>query len=143
VRAEFPNPDRLLLPGTYVRAIIEQGVAENSFLTPQRAVTRNAKGEATALFVTPEGKVEQRVLAVDRSVGNNWLVSSGVKDGDRVIVEGTQLVRSGQDVTAVEVTIDDTTGEIRGRKQGSLSQPAATQSAQGDSDSQRASPARN
>jgi membrane fusion protein (multidrug efflux system) len=143
VRAEFPNPDRLLLPGTYVRAIIEQGVAENSFLTPQRAVTRNAKGEATALFVTPEGKVEQRVLAVDRSVGNNWLVSSGVKDGDRVIVEGTQLVRPGQDVTAVEVTIDDTTGEIRGRKQGSLPQPAATQSAQGDGDSQRASPARN
>jgi membrane fusion protein (multidrug efflux system) len=143
VRAEFPNPDRLLLPGMYVRAIIEEGVAENSFLTPQRAVTRNAKGEATALFVTPDGKVEQRVLAVDRSVGNNWLVSSGVKDGDRVIVEGTQLVRPGQDVTAVEVTIDDTTGEIRGRKQGSLSQPAATQSAQGDSDSQRASPARN
>jgi len=143
VRAEFPNPDRLLLPGMYVRAIVEQGVAENSFLAPQRAVTRNAKGEATALFVTPEGKVEQRVLAVDRSVGANWLVSSGVKDGDRMIVEGTLLVRPGQDVTSVEVTIDDTTGEIRGRTQGSLSQPAATQSAQGDSDSQRASPARN
>ena len=134
VRAEFPNPDRLLLPGMYVRAIIEEGVAENSFLAPQRAVTRNTKGEATALFVTPEGKVEQRVLAVDRSVGNNWLVSSGVKDGDRIIVEGTQLVRPGQDVTAVEVTIDDTTGEIRGRKQGSLPQPGATQSAQGDSE---------
>ena len=116
VRAEFPNPDHLLLPGVYVRAIVEQGVAENSFLLPQRAVTRDAKGAATALFVTPEGKVEQRVLAVDRSVGNNWLVSSGVKDGDRIIVEGTLLVRPGQDVTAVEVAIDDTTGEVRGRK---------------------------
>ena len=65
VRAQFPNPDRLLLPGMYVRAIIEEGVAENSFLAPQRAVTHNTKGEATALFVTPEGKVEQRVLSID------------------------------------------------------------------------------
>jgi membrane fusion protein (multidrug efflux system) len=143
VRAEFPNPDRLLLPGMYVRAIIEEGVAENSFLAPQRAVTHNAKGEATALFVTPEGKVEQRVLAVDRSVGNSWLVSSGVKDGDRMIVEGTQLVRPGQDVTAVEVEIDDTTGEVRGRSQGSAPQSGATKPAPGDNAPKPASPAGN
>ena len=143
VRAEFPNPDRLLLPGMYVRAIIEEGVAENSFLAPQRAVTHNAKGEATALFVTPEGKVEQRVLAVDRSVGNSWLVSSGVKDGDRIIVEGTHLVRPGQDVTAVEVVIDDATGEIRGREQGSAPQPGATKPAPGDKAPNLRSPAGN
>jgi len=143
VRAEFPNPDRLLLPGMYVRAIIEEGVAENSFLAPQRAVTRNARGEATALFVTPEGKVEQRVLSVDRSVGDNWLVSSGVHDGDRIIVEGALLVRPGQDVTAVEVVIDDTTGEIRGPKQGSSPPPGAAKSAPGGDEPKRASPAGN
>jgi membrane fusion protein, multidrug efflux system len=141
VRAEFPNPDRLLLPGMYVRAIVEQGVAENSFLAPQRAVTRNTKGEATALFVTQEGKVEQRVLSIDRSVGATWLVSSGVNDGDRIVVEGTLLVRPGQDVTAVEVSIDDTTGEVRGPKQGSAPQPSATNSAPGDNAPKPSSPA--
>lgn len=121
LRAEFPNPDRLLLPGMYVRAVISEGVAENSYLVPQRAVTRNTKGEATAMFVTAAGKVEQRVLTLGKNVGNNWLVSTGIQDGDRVIVEGTQLVRVGMDVSAVEVTIDDNTGEVRARKQGALS----------------------
>ena len=99
LRAEFPNPDRLLLPGMYVRALIEEGVAPNSYLVPQRAVTRNTKGEATAMFVAADGKVEQRVLSISRNVGNNWLVSSGIHDGDRVIVEGTLLVRPGQAVS--------------------------------------------
>jgi len=120
LRAEFPNPDRLLLPGMYVRAVISEGVAQNSYLVPQRAVTRNTKGEATAMFVGADGKVEQRVLTLGKNVGNNWLVSAGIKDGDRVIVEGTQLVRVGMEVSAVEVTIDDNTGEVRGRKQGAL-----------------------
>ena len=91
LRAEFPNPDRLLLPGMYVRALVEEGVAQNSFLVPQRAVSRNTKGEATAMVINAAGKVETRVLAVRNSVGNNWLVDSGVGDGDRVIVEGMQL----------------------------------------------------
>jgi len=143
VRAEFPNPDHLLLPGMYVRAVIEEGVAQNSFLVPQRAVTRNTKGEATAMFVTQTGKVEQRVLTVDRSVGNSWLTSSGVQDGDRIIVEGTLLVRPGQDVTGVEVTIDETSGEVRARKQGSLPQPGAPRFAQGDNEPKRASLAGN
>ena len=126
LRAEFPNPDRLLLPGMYVRATIEEGVAENSFLVPQRGVTRNTKGEATAMFINAEGKVEQRVLTVGRNIGNNWLVSAGIKDGDRVIVEGTQLVRAGQDVNCVEVTIDENTGEVRARAQGTnRAMPAA------------------
>ena len=122
LRAEFPNPDRLLLPGMYVRAVISEGVAENSYLVPQRAVTRNTKGEATAMFVSAEGKVDQRVLSLGKNVGNNWLVSAGIKDGDRVIVEGTQLVRVGMDVTAAEVTIDENTGEVRARQQGALPQ---------------------
>lgn len=126
LRAKFPNPDRLLLPGMYVRAVISEGVAENSYLVPQRAVTRNTKGEATAMFVTAAGKVEQRVLTLGKNVGNNWLVSTGIQDGDRVIVEGTQLVRVGMEVSAVEVTIDDNTGEVRARKQGALS-PAGSE----------------
>ena len=113
VRAVFPNPDRLLLPGMYVRATIQEGVAENSFLVPQRAVTRNTKGEPTAMFVTAENKVQQRVLKVQRSIGNSWLVNEGMKDGDRVIVEGSQRVRDGQDVTVSNVTIDDATGEVK------------------------------
>ncbi len=121
LRAEFPNPERLLLPGVYVRAIVEEGIAENSFLVPQRAVSRNTKGEATAMFVNREGKVEERVLSIQNSVGNNWLVDSGVDDGDRVIVEGVQFVRIGQEATPIEVTIDETTGEVRERKTGALS----------------------
>jgi membrane fusion protein (multidrug efflux system) len=126
LRATFPNPDRLLLPGAYVRAIVEQGMAENSFAVPQRGVTRNTKGEATGMFVNADGKVEQRVLAVGQNVGNNWLVSSGIKDGDQIIVEGTQLVKPGADVTPIEVTIDNTSGEIKARKQGALEEPSAT-----------------
>jgi membrane fusion protein (multidrug efflux system) len=113
VRAEFPNPDRLLLPGMFVRAVIQEGVAENSFLLPQRAVSRNTRGEATAKFVGADGKVEERVLATSRSVGNNWLVDQGVKDGERIIVEGSQLVRPGQTVTGNEVTIDEASGELK------------------------------
>jgi membrane fusion protein (multidrug efflux system) len=104
----------------YVRAIVEEGVAENSFLVPQRAVTRNTKGEAVALFVDKDNKVEQRALTVGRSVGNDWLVASGIGDGDRVVVEGSQFARAGQQVTVVEVTIDEATGEIRERKQAGL-----------------------
>ncbi|GLK73892.1 efflux RND transporter periplasmic adaptor subunit [Ancylobacter dichloromethanicus] len=117
VRARFPNPDRLLLPGMYVRALIEEGVAPDSFLVPQRGVTRNTKGEPVALVVNADNKVEQRVLAVSRSVGNSWLVDSGIGDGDRVVVEGSQFARPGQDVTPVDVVVDDTTGEVRERGQ--------------------------
>ncbi|TMV83926.1 efflux RND transporter periplasmic adaptor subunit [Thioclava sp. BHET1] len=112
LRANFPNPDNLLLPGMYVRAVVEQGVAPNSFLIPQRAVTRDPQGDAVALFVDKENKVAQRTLDVGQHVGNNWLVKSGVKDGDRVIVEGSQFVRAGQVVNPVEVTVDDATDQL-------------------------------
>lgn len=127
LRATFPNPDRLLLPGMYVRALVEEGVAPNSFLLPQRGVSRNAKGEPTGLFVNAENKVEERVLEVRQSVGNNWLVNGGVAAGDRVIVEGSQLVRAGQEVQAVDVIVDDTTGEVRERKQAQTTDGAGSQ----------------
>ena len=127
VRAEFPNPERILLPGMFVRAVIQEGVAENNFLLPQRAVGRNTKGEATAKFVSAEGKVEERVLTTRRNIGNNWLVDSGVKDGERVIVEGGQLVRSGQTVTVNEVSVDEATGELKAaNRRAELPAPANT-----------------
>lgn len=115
LRAEFPNPDRLLLPGMYVQAIVEEGIAQNSFLVPQRAVSRNARGEPTALFLGQDGKVEERVLRVEGDIGNNWLVNEGISEGDRVIVEGSLFVRAGQEATGTLVTIDEATGEVESR----------------------------
>lgn len=112
VRAEFANPDRLLLPGMYVRGILEEGVSEGSYLVPQRAVSHGRSGEATALFVDADGKAERRTLTVERSVGNNWLVDGGVSDGDRLVVEGGASVEDGQSVKVTEVRIDDVTGVV-------------------------------
>jgi len=123
VRAEFPNPDQLLLPGVYVRATIQEGIRDNSFLVPQRAVSRNTKGEATAKFVGGDGKVEERIVSVERSMGNSWLVSQGIKDGERVVVEGSQRVKAGQDVIATDVIVNDATGEIEETSQSSLDAP--------------------
>jgi len=131
VRAEFPNPDRLLLPGMFVRAVVQEGIAENSFLLPQRAVGRNTRGEATAKFVGADGKVEERVVTTSRSVGNNWLIDRGVKDGERIIVEGGQLVRPGQTVTGNEVTIDEASGELKSaNRQASLASPPGSSEAE-------------
>lgn len=106
MRASIPNPDHRLLPGMYVRAIVDLGTDEKAFLVPQRAVSRNAKGAATAMFVTGEGKVETRILSTQQSIGSSWLVDGGIEDGDRLIVDGIQKIRDGQEVTTVEVTID-------------------------------------
>lgn len=95
LRAEFPNPDRVLLPGMFVRARLSQGSSAEALLVPQAAVSRNARGEATVMLLDDADKVSERVIAVDRAVGNQWLVSSGLAAGDRVIVEGLQKVRPG------------------------------------------------
>lgn len=116
LRAIFPNPQRLLLPGMYVRALVEEGVAPNGFLVPQRSIAYNAKGEAVAMFLDKDGVVEVRVLTVVRSVGHNWLIGSGVHDGDRVIVEGVQSVRPGQKAAGSEMVVDEPTGEILGSR---------------------------
>jgi membrane fusion protein (multidrug efflux system) len=102
MRAIFPNDKGLLLPGMFVRAALEEGVAETALLVPQQAVTFNQRGEPTALLVGADGKVEQRVLTTDRAIGDDWLVIEGVKDGDKVIVEGVQKVRPGAAVTVKE-----------------------------------------
>lgn len=107
LRAVFPNPDMQLLPGMYVRAILEEGVREQAVLVPQKGVTRNSVGEATALLVDADGIVESRVLDVSRTMGDQWLVESGLVSGERVIVEGVQKVQPGGPANAVEVTAAD------------------------------------
>ncbi len=101
LRALFPNPNQLLLSGMFVRAILEEGVKEEGILVPQRGVTRNPAGNAMVMVVGAEEKVEPRVIKVARTVGDNWLVSDGLKVGDRVILEGIQKARPGTQVKAV------------------------------------------
>lgn len=101
LRALFPNPKHMLLPGMFVRAILEEGVNEHAILVPQRGVTRNPAGNAMVMVVGNEEKVEPRVIKVLRTVGENWLVSEGLKAGDRVILEGLQKARPGTPVKAV------------------------------------------
>lgn len=101
LRAVFPNPDGVLLPGMYVRAIVAEGVANGVILAPQQGVSRNEKGEPTAFVVDADGKAQLRVLKTDRVIGDRWLVSSGLGDGDRLIVEGLLKVHPGAQVNAV------------------------------------------
>lgn len=103
LRALFPNPEGLLLPNMYVRAVIEEGVRDAAILVPQQAVTRDAKGQATALVVGADGKVAPRVLQTARTLGRDWLIDAGLQAGDRVIVEGVQRARPGAPVKAVEI----------------------------------------
>ncbi|MBN1444267.1 MAG: efflux RND transporter periplasmic adaptor subunit [Planctomycetes bacterium] len=101
LRILFPNPEGLLLPGMFVRAIVEEGVHPAALLVPQQAVSRNPRGDPLALVVSSENKVEQRMLTLERAVGDAWVVTAGLASGDRVIVEGIQKVRPGATVNAV------------------------------------------
>ncbi|WP_126228421.1 efflux RND transporter periplasmic adaptor subunit [Burkholderia ambifaria] len=101
IRAVFPNPGRVLLPGMFVRARIEEGVNENAFLVPQIGVTHDAKGQPVALVVNAGNKVEPRPLKTTGMQGQNWIVEGGLQAGDRVIVQGVEKVRPGATVKSV------------------------------------------
>jgi membrane fusion protein (multidrug efflux system) len=101
IRAIFPNPNGVLLPGMYVRAVITQGVDSQGLLVPQQAVTRDQTGQPTAWIVDAQGKARLRTLKTDRAVGDKWLVTDGLKPGDTLIVEGQQRVQPGVAVHAV------------------------------------------
>ncbi|WP_426342943.1 efflux RND transporter periplasmic adaptor subunit [Pseudoduganella sp. S-14] len=109
LRALFPNPKHDLLPGMFVRAVLETGVSEQAIAVPQMGVTRNPKGEATALVLNKEGKVEQRVLQTGGTIGDKWLVKSGLVAGDRVIVEGLQKVKPGGEAHATSAVVANNT----------------------------------
>ncbi|WP_437882547.1 efflux RND transporter periplasmic adaptor subunit [Pseudomonas sp. LRF_L74] len=104
LRAVFPNPDHILLPGMFVHAQLQSGVRQQAILAPQQGITRNQKGTPTALVVDAQNKVELRQLETERTVGDRWLVSKGLNAGDRLITEGLQYVQPGAEVKAVAAT---------------------------------------
>ena len=126
LRASFPNPERILLPGMFVRASVDLGTMPNAFLVPQRAVQRSGAGEPVAYIVSADNKAEQRTLSTEGTAGNDWIVTEGLKEGDRLIVDGFQKISAGATVTAVEATID---GD--GVVKQSLATPAAADDASG------------
>jgi membrane fusion protein (multidrug efflux system) len=105
LRALFPNPDRVLLPGMFVHARIAEGTAGQALLAPQQAVSRNNRGEPTVWVVTAEHRAELRIIRTDRAVGNEWLVKEGLRAGDQIVVEGWQKLTTGSAVKAVEVNL--------------------------------------
>lgn len=104
LRAVFPNPTGLLLPGMFVREQLEEGVNEEGLLVPQRAVSHNVKGEPTLTVIGADNKAEARVIKTERAIGDQWLVSDGVKAGDKVAIIGLQSARPGTEVKTHEVT---------------------------------------
>jgi membrane fusion protein (multidrug efflux system) len=101
VRAIFPNPDHLLLPGMFVRAVIDEGTNDHAMLVPQEGVTHDRNGRATVLVVGKDNKVSQRSVSAPRTLGDSWVVEGGLQEGDRVVVSGVQRVKAGMLVRAV------------------------------------------
>ena len=98
LRAVFPNPGAVLLPGMYVRAVLQEGVKEQGLLVPQQAVSRDSTGKPTAFVVGSDRKLQRRVLETDRAVGDQWLVRSGIQAGDQLVVDGQQRASAGAEV---------------------------------------------
>ena len=107
LRAIFPNPNHTLLPGMFVRAKLEEGINPNALLVPQQGVTRNPRGDATAMVVDGDNKVAVRQITASQAIGDKWLVTDGLKAGDKVIITGLQKVKPGAQVKAQEVNPDD------------------------------------
>jgi len=118
LRAVFPNPDKVLLPGMFVHAQLVAGMKSEAILVPQQGVTRNAKGEPTAMVVNAENKVELRQIKTERAVGNRWLVGDGLQPGDRVITEGLQFIQPGIEVEVSSATNVDNRGGVSAQPQG-------------------------
>ncbi|EHI7571545.1 multidrug efflux RND transporter periplasmic adaptor subunit AcrA [Salmonella enterica] len=107
LRAIFPNPDHTLLPGMFVRARLQEGTKPTALLVPQQGVTRTPRGDATVLVVGADNKVETRQIVASQAIGDKWLVTAGLKAGDRVVVSGLQKVRPGAQVKVQEITADN------------------------------------
>jgi len=122
VRIVVPNPQGVLLPGMFVRAMVKEGVNNQAILVPQQGVSRDRKGNPFVLIVDAEGKAQQRMVTLDRAIGDQWLVSSGLAQGDHVIVEGMQKARPGAVVK--EVPFDG--GQKKVTERGETPPPAPT-----------------
>jgi membrane fusion protein (multidrug efflux system) len=103
VRARFPNPDGLLLPGMYVRAEFAPIEAREAILAPQQGISRDVKGNATAIVLNAANEPEVRQVVAERTVGDQWLVSRGLQDGDRLVIEGLGRIKPGQKVRPVAI----------------------------------------
>ena len=127
LRLIFPNPEGDILPGMFVKAVIREGVNPRAILVPQQGVSRDAKGNPYALLVDAENKVALRMLTLDRAIGNEWLVADGLAPGDRVIVEGLQMLRPGTVVKATALA----QGDPKSSGEGHAEANAAKQGAEG------------
>ncbi|MEZ5915189.1 MAG: efflux RND transporter periplasmic adaptor subunit [Parvularculaceae bacterium] len=105
LRAIFPNPDGLLMPGMFVRAEIAEGVRGKTILVPQQAISRNSLGDGVVFVVDAENRAEERIVKTERAVGDRWIVTAGLKPGERIVVEGFQRFRPGDSVTPVETAL--------------------------------------
>ncbi|MFB3896638.1 MAG: efflux RND transporter periplasmic adaptor subunit [bacterium] len=106
LRITVPNPKHTLLPGMFLHAVVKEGILEKAILVPQAGVIRDQKGEPYCWVVDTSGKAQMQMLTIDRAVGNQWLISSGLTAGDRIIVEGTQRLQPGVMVTLTTTTTD-------------------------------------
>ena len=106
LRAEFPNPGNQLYPGMFVRAEVSEGTLNKALLVPQQAVSRDPRGRPFVMVVGDNNKVEQRMIETERAIGSDWLVSSGLQQGEKVVVAGLQNIQPG-----AEVRIDDSSSE--------------------------------
>ncbi|MFZ2994666.1 efflux RND transporter periplasmic adaptor subunit [Sphingobium sp.] len=103
LRAQFPNPDGLLMPGMFVRVVAPQAVVPRAILAPQQGINRDPKGDATALVLNKGNKVERRIVTAGQAIGDKWLITAGLKAGDRLIVEGTDKVKPNDVVKPVAI----------------------------------------
>jgi membrane fusion protein (multidrug efflux system) len=104
LRAEFPNTEQTLLPGMFVRAEVDQTIHHDAILAPQQAITRNPKGDATAMVLSANNRIESRVVVTDKAIEDKWVIASGLKVGEKVIVEGLNKIKAGDTVKAVDLT---------------------------------------
>jgi membrane fusion protein (multidrug efflux system) len=122
LRIIFPNPKDVLLPGMFIRAVVQEGVNKQAILIPQQAVSRDPRGNPLTLIVDAQSNVQLRMLTLDRAIGDQWLVSSGLASGERVIIEGMQKVKPGAPVKAVPFEING--GKNSGESKNALPPPA-------------------
>jgi len=110
LRARFPNPQGLLLPGMFVKAVFDQAMQPNAFLIPQPAIQRDFDGSAFVYIVGPGNKALRRKVAADRTLGTNWIVTSGLKQGDKVITQGLANLKQGMKVRPVPQSAPERVG---------------------------------
>ncbi|WNO55113.1 efflux RND transporter periplasmic adaptor subunit [Stakelama saccharophila] len=133
LRARFPNPEGVLLPGMYVQAMFAQAIDQRAFLVPPAGVSRDAKGDASVLIVGPDNKVVQRKVTAPRMTDNKWVVTSGLKPDDKLIVQGTEKIQPGATVKAVPADSPQQVGTPAAKPQ----QPNADEAAAGGEGEQR------